>query len=183
MNQVWLPLVLCLQFRSICNMVRRKRLLRLVLGAGIVLTTSALALILGTPPQTKPLTWSGFSLWVKPMLTEKCLGCHGDLAKEVKGDFLVILARSFPWRLSFDDVLIPGDADYVLSWKRFAGRILTTKCLQRERPPIRAADHRSRNLTMPEHLAECDIQKAIRLAEPRCRLMTKGCFLRLRRSH
>jgi mono/diheme cytochrome c family protein len=54
-----------------------------------------------------------FTLKVKPMLMEKCLGCHGDPAKKVKGDFLVTTREAFiRGGESFDDVLIPGNADH-----------------------------------------------------------------------
>ena len=88
--------------------------LRLALRAGIVLTASALAFDPGNATADEAADMERlFTLRVKPMLTEKCLGCHGDLAREVKGDFLVTSREELLLGgESFDDVLIPGDADY-----------------------------------------------------------------------
>jgi len=86
----------------------------LALRTGIGLTTSALAFDPGYATSDEAADMERlFTLRVKPMLTEKCLGCHGDPAKEVKGDFLVTTREELlRGGESFDDVLIPGDADY-----------------------------------------------------------------------
>jgi len=54
-----------------------------------------------------------FTLKVKPMLSEKCFGCHGEPGKKVKGDFKLTTLEDFlKGGESFDDVLIPGNAEY-----------------------------------------------------------------------
>ena len=54
-----------------------------------------------------------FTLKVKPMLSEKCFSCHGGLGKEVKGGFKLTTLEDFlKGGEFFDDVLIPGDAEY-----------------------------------------------------------------------
>ncbi len=53
-----------------------------------------------------------FTLKVKPLLSEKCNGCHGDDAEKIKGDFDMLTRESLlAGGESFGaEVLVPGDA-------------------------------------------------------------------------
>ncbi|MFK5922857.1 MAG: PSD1 and planctomycete cytochrome C domain-containing protein [Verrucomicrobiota bacterium] len=52
-----------------------------------------------------------FALSVKPMLVEKCFGCHGDDRKKIKGDLdLTTLAGTLKGGEESDQVLVPGDS-------------------------------------------------------------------------
>ncbi|MEM9160356.1 MAG: PSD1 and planctomycete cytochrome C domain-containing protein, partial [Verrucomicrobiota bacterium] len=54
-----------------------------------------------------------FTLRVKPMLVEKCISCHGDPNKELKGGLDVSTLEGFlKGGDAFEDVLIPGDAEF-----------------------------------------------------------------------
>ena len=53
-----------------------------------------------------------FTLKVKPILSEKCYGCHGGPGKKVKGGLKLTTLEDFlKGGEFFDDVLIPGDAE------------------------------------------------------------------------
>ena len=54
-----------------------------------------------------------FTLKVLPTLSEKCFGCHGAPGKELKGEFTLTSREDLlKGGESFDDVLIPGDAEF-----------------------------------------------------------------------
>lgn len=54
-----------------------------------------------------------FTLKVLPTLSEKCFGCHGEPGKELKGEFTLTSREDLlKGGESFDDVLIPGDAEF-----------------------------------------------------------------------
>lgn len=51
-----------------------------------------------------------FALSVKPMLMEKCVGCHGEDRKKIKGDLdLTTLKGTLKGGEESDQVLLPGD--------------------------------------------------------------------------
>lgn len=54
-----------------------------------------------------------FTLKVLPTLSEKCFGCHGEPGKELKGEFTITSREDLlKGGENFDDVLIPGDAEF-----------------------------------------------------------------------
>ena len=66
-----------------------------------------------TAEETHPDVERLFTLKVLPTLSEKCFGCHGEPGKEIKGGFKLTTRDDFlKGGDSFDDVLIPGDAEY-----------------------------------------------------------------------
>jgi len=53
-----------------------------------------------------------FTLRVKPMLMEKCMGCHGDPNNDLESGFDVSTRELFlQGGDAFDDVLVPGDPE------------------------------------------------------------------------
>ena len=62
-----------------------------------------------------------FALKVKPLLAEKCMACHGDDPKKIKGDFDMRTRESMlcGGETYEDEVLIPGKGEksflYILS--------------------------------------------------------------------
>ena len=54
-----------------------------------------------------------FALDVKPILANKCFSCHGDDPEEIEGGLdMTSLEGLLKGGESFDDVLIPGDAEF-----------------------------------------------------------------------
>lgn len=100
-------------FRFVLRGMSQATALRLFMKAVAAFAMSAFVLNPAFASEDNAELEALFTLKVLPTLSEKCFGCHGEPGKEVKGEFKLTSLEDFlKGGEFFDDVLVPGEAEF-----------------------------------------------------------------------